>query len=226
MIDPLANFEWPSLYEGYDRACVGYNSDSPHLAYFGSYRPRSDRTLYYRLVECFSAEKRIVDLSPVALLRAMLYWKLYSQHTSESMFKKWSAVGGAFARAAVELPNLYKSLPEELTRNTNEVVELLTALRQYGLPGMQSATTIPVRSTFLHFLYPSTVPIFDRMVLRAVGVAEENANKDLGVFHEYLQFAWSLADKYAPVATTSHSESSLRLLDMALWVIRGQAATM
>lgn len=221
MIDPLASFEWSSLYEGYDRACVGYKSDSLHLAYFGSDRPRSDRTLYYHLVECFSAEKRIADLSPVGLLRAMLYWKLYSQHTSESMFKKWSAVGGAFARAAVELSNLYKSLPEKLNRNPNEVVELLTALRRYGLPGMQSATTIPVRSTFMHFLYPSTVPIFDRMVLRAVGVTEEDANKDLGVFRDYLQFAWRLADKYAPT-TTSHCESSLRLLDMALWVIRGQ----
>jgi hypothetical protein len=76
-------------------------------------------------------------------------------------------------------------------------------------------------NNFLHFVYPSIVPIFDKMVLQAVGIRETNANQKVSVLKEYLPFAWELADRYMHNATVFDNESDVRVIDMALWVGRG-----
>ncbi len=86
---------------------------------------------------------------------------------------------------------------------------------------MASSTAIPVRTTFLHFIYPEVVPIFDRMVLRAIGVWGKNANQSYKVLSEYLPFSWGLAEKYRNQIALTRNESPIRAIDMALWVGRG-----
>jgi hypothetical protein len=220
MDDPLDVFDWPSLYDRYDDCCVRFNPRSLHLACFGADRPASDRALYYRLIDAYSPAGLGRGADPVGAYKAVLYWKLYSQHTTPSKFSKWSA-DGDFDRAAAELPRLLAALPVSLGRDVGAVVELVQSLDAYRLPGMKSRGTVPVRSTFLHFLYPSVVPIFDRMVLRAVGECSRDANRKYDVLRKYLPFAWCLADRYA-TARAGRPESPLRLLDMALWVNRGR----
>jgi hypothetical protein len=224
MDDPLGGFDWASLYGNYDECCAGFNPRTPHLARFGSDRPASDRMLYYRLIAAYSPAGRARESDPVGMYKALLYWKLYSQHTTPSMFRRWCAEGGGFDRATIELPRLLAALPPTLNRDIESVVGVVQGLGKHALPGMQSAATVPVRTTFLHFIFPSSVPIFDRMVLRAVGECGRDANKSYEVLREYLPFAWRLADKYAAVAGIGRSESPLRLLDMALWVNRGAGA--
>jgi|ERR1700675_3443950 len=46
---------------------------------------------------------------------------------------------------------------------------------------MKTSTSLPVRTTLLHVLYPDTVPIFDQMVLKAVGSWYATANQDIAV---------------------------------------------
>lgn len=71
--------------------------------------------------------------------------------------------------------------------------------------------------------YPHVVPIFDRMVLQAVGVNDNKANQSEGVFRRYLPHAWGLADRHGKHAQErfQFQETPLRLVDMALWVKRG-----
>ena len=79
---------------------------------------------------------------------------------------------------------------------------------------------LPVNTTFLHFVYPDIVPIFDKMVLSAVGISDKNANQRIDVLEQYIPFAWELAEKYSP-QLRSFKETPLRLIDMALWAVRG-----
>jgi hypothetical protein len=189
MNDPLDGFDWASLHREYDARCVRYDSRSPHLACFGADRPGSDRELYYRLIYRYSAPARAID--PVGTYQALLYWKLYSQPTAMANLSKWMKEGSELRRAAEkQLPNLLKGLSATLQRRVDVVIAAVRRLGQFRIPGMISTTALPVRTTFLHFIYPSTVPIFDQMVLRAVGVNEEGANRNYQVFQEYLPFAW------------------------------------
>jgi hypothetical protein len=100
------------------------------------------------------------------------------------------------------------------------VIEAIERLSDFELPGMRSDCALPVRTTFLHFIYPSTVPIFDKQVLLAVGVTRKGANKSYAVLREYLPFAWELADRYLTESRVCNREEPLRRIDMALWVIR------
>jgi hypothetical protein len=89
---------------------------------------------------------------------------------------------------------------------------------------MKYYDALPVRTTFLHFLYPTVVPIFDQMVLKAVGAWDTNANHKTSVLKEYLPFAWKLAEKYEQQFSIFPKEGPIRLIDMALWVNRGNGS--
>lgn len=221
MQDPLSAFDWTSLYRRYDETCPRFDSQSPHLARFVSDRPATDRSLYYRLIDCYSPAVRQEDPDPVGLYEALLYWKLYSQGTTAYHLAKMAPGTELRASAAASLPRLLARLPARLDRNVDAIVRTVQALDEYGLPRMTGRCAIPVRSTFLHFLYPSTVSVFDRMVLQAIGVDRKGANQDYSVFRKFVPFAWELADRYAQRATVGHRESPLRLIDMALWMDRG-----
>lgn len=222
MNDSLTGFDWHSLYRRYDGGCGSFDASSTHLTRFASNRPATDRELYYRLVECYSPDNRLTEPDPVGLYESLLYWKLYSQPAARSRISVWLAAGSdARTTLAVTIQRFLSGLPTALDRDIDAVVELVEGLRRFKLPGMVSPGAIPVRSTFLHFLYPQTVPIFDMMVLQAVGVRRHGANHDIQVFREYLPFVWQLANRHGTAAVANDSESALRLMDMALWITRG-----
>ena len=64
-------------------------------------------------------------------------------------------------------------MPSEATLppSVDDILKLVDSSEMKHVPGMASHEALPVRTTFLHLLYPSVVPIFDQMVLRAVGFA-------------------------------------------------------
>lgn len=78
-----------------------------------------------------------------------------------------------------------------------------------------------MRTTFLHFRYPTVVPALHRVVLQAVGVCEDDGNHDIRVLRDYVPFAWDLEERYL-YALNGFTESQVRLIDMALWIVRGQ----
>lgn len=90
---------------------------------------------------------------------------------------------------------------------------------------MKGSDALPVRTTFLHLLYPSVVPIFDKMVLKAVNMWRPGANTDPAVLEAYLPVAWSLADRYEDKLRV-FPETPLRLVDMGLWVLRDSERSM
>jgi hypothetical protein len=214
MSDPLAGFDWPTLYRRYEESCRGLDPYSEHLREMDP-RPTSDRELYQYLVENAAPERR--SRLTVGWLEAMLYWKLYSQPAAVSNIKGWLR-GFPVER----LRQFSAKIPQTIPRDGTKVVDLVKLLDYYRLPGMASTTALPVRTTFLHMFYPNVIPIFDKMVLKAVGAWSDGANQDIGVFREYVPHAWSLADRHAQ-QLVGFSETPLRLADMALWVSRGRS---
>jgi hypothetical protein len=215
MVDPLGNFDWSSLYKRYDERCVRFCAESPLLACFGADRPKTDRELYYRLVQAYEPNGLGRNADPIGVYKALLYWKLYSQPSSN--LSNWEKAG-EFIAATKDLSRLLADLPASLDRDADKVVCWAKQLDNYRLPGMKSSCAIPVRSTFLHFVYPHVVPIFDRMVLRAIGESNRKAT-NYSLFKKYLHFAWNLAERYKDAAV-GRPESPLRLVEMALWVVR------
>jgi len=213
MADPLLSFNWRMLYRRYDAACKRFESRSGHLS--GAIpTPTTDRALYYWLVRTAAPNGGIRPTLDLRWYEALLYWKLYSS-TPDSSVSKWLQrfdIGG-FQR-------LLAQMPETATRNASDILALVEKIGTYQLPGMASPDALPVRTTFLHILYPTVVPIFDKMVLKAVGAWFEGANKRVSMFCQYLPHAWALADKHAQ-GVSGLMESPVRLVDMALWVERG-----
>ena len=222
MRDPLNSFDWSSLYRSYDNRCVGFDRTSVYLSAPEVDRPESDRTLYYQLIKLFSEERRNSIVDPMGIYEALLYWKLYSQSTAQYNLNKWLRQDLAKRNSAQErLLRLFQKLPTTLERNPSTIVELVKWLGEFQLPGIASPSTLPVRTTLLHFLYPSVVPIFDQMVLKAVGAWDKNANHKASVLKDYLPFAWELAEQHAQPISSFTKEGPLRVIDMALWVSRG-----
>jgi len=222
MKDPLNGFDWPSLYQSYDSRCLSFHRTSVYLSAPEVNRPESDRALYYQLVNLFSKERRNSIAEPMGIYEALLYWKLYSQSTASHNLDKWLRQVATKRKSAQErLIRLFKELPTSLEKNPSAIVERVKWLGEFQLPGIASPSTLPVRTTFLHFLYPSVMPIFDQMVLKAVGAWDKDANHKTSVLKEYLPFAWELADKHAQQISSFTKEGPMRVIDMALWVSRG-----
>jgi len=218
MRDPLAGFTWEALYKRYDVMCSRFQLNSPHLDHLGAYAS-SDRALYHLLCSRFQSCERLPGIGDY---EAMLYWKLYSNPQALGNLR-------AFLRAnqkqrmevADRFTALVAAMPSAIEQDADEIVGLIKWIGSFQLLGMKSPTALPMRTTFLHFRYPTVVPILDKMVLQAVGVREEDANHDIGVLREYLPFAWGLADRHAS-KLEGFSETRVRLTDMALWIVRGK----
>lgn len=79
--DPLPGFAWETLHPRYNDLCLRsgrFNPDSEMLAVFGD-RPRTDRELYYHLVDAMYGGLAGHGERALGYYRAMVYWKLYSQ---------------------------------------------------------------------------------------------------------------------------------------------------
>ena len=216
MRDPLEGFDWATLYERYDAKCTRFRPDSEWLQ---AVRPHvsSDRALYCYLNGQLSSAVGLGWRMTVGNYMAMLYWKLYSQPAALANLGSWLAPDQRVRESPI-LTRLVAALPASLERNVELIQELVRTVGRFGVFGMKSG--LPVRTTFLHFLYPNIVPIFDQMVLKAVGAWHKGANQKLDALREYIPFAWQLADQHTR-QLTGFPETPVRLVDMALWVVRG-----
>lgn len=223
MRDPLTRFNWSSLYADYDRQCQTFKAASPFLECFGPHPPSTDRGLYYQLVNLYAdADERSRTRDAVSVYEALLYWKLYSQPAAVSNIHRWLRADNSVRnRAREQLGRLFQQIPNFVERTAPTVLELVDWLEDFQLPGMASPGALPVRTTFLHFMYPEVVPIFDMMVLKAVGAWARNANHDVAVLREYLPFAWELTARYSDALAEFSNETPVRAMDMALWLSRG-----
>jgi len=224
MNDPLPDFDWTTLYERYDAGCNRYKSSSRCLDRFGADRPTSDRSLYYRLIECYAPSARTTDPDMIGTYKALLYWKLYStQGNTGTNIIDWLAPGSEGRHSAqLQLPKLLCNLPPSLGRDAQHMTNLVQELPQIHGMGSSTRCSLPVRTTFLHFLYPSTVPIFDQNVLKAVSRWDKGAIQDFAKLEEYLTFAWRLADHYSVPSSIGTKDGPLGRIEMALWVNRGE----
>jgi hypothetical protein len=221
LTDPLSKFDWPSLYVKYDALCERFDPTTAFLDSF-SPRPESDRMLYYALVDRFTSE----PLSPAGIsietYEAMLYWKLYSQPAAVANTCKPLRANLGLRKATGEsLRTLSAKLPRTMSKDSNFLVDLTRSFNAFAIWGMKSSTALPVRTTFLHVLQPAVVPIFDKQVLLAVGVTDRNANQSLRFLSTYIPHAWSLANLYSEACSVFQKETDVRLVDMAMWVVRG-----
>lgn len=174
----------------------------------------TDRALYYWLTQTAALNGGKRPLLELPWYEALLYWKLYSS-TPSARITSW------LRRFSVErFHQLLAQMPETVPRDVDHILALVKVIGRYQVPGMTSSDALPVRTTFLHILYPNVVSIFDRMVLKAVGAWFEGANKKIAVLRQYLPHSWGLADKYAH-QFSGFNESPVRLVDMALWIERG-----
>jgi hypothetical protein len=224
MTDALSNFDWSTLYSRYDATCKRFDQTSVYLSAYDSSRPLTDRELYYRLIDSLSAGKRKSLGEPITIYEALLYWKLYSQRVTNSNLQLWLRQDIAKRqRIQEELRRLFESLPIHLEKRSDAVVDAVKSLGAYQIPGMgkSKSAALPVRTTLLHFVYPSVVPVFDQMVLKSVDLWFKDANKKLPVLERYLPVAWELAERYTRVMPQFPNESPIRVIDMALWVARG-----
>jgi len=209
MNDPLKKFNWRILHNDYDDLCGRFDNNE-YLEYF-EVQPSSDRELYYFLIRGFSKDVNL------GIYKAMFYWKLYSQP---------AAIANILGRidnhkdTENKLIILLSKLPSKIERNIDKIVKLIQ-INEFSIFGMGSPDSFPVRTTFLHFVYPEIIPVFDEMVLQAVGIDENNANHNIQILKEYIPFAWKLADKYKNQFNKDWQETPIRLIDMALWVNRG-----
>jgi hypothetical protein len=218
MDDPLENFDWARLCTRYDATCHGFDPSVSHLAALTP-TPQSDRDLYYRLVDSIHAKPGGTSQMSIGLYEAILYWKLYSNGLARGNVARW-LVPRERTTISQGLDRLMGSLPYKIGRDVDCIIAMIKQIGEYSLVGMKSDTSLPVRTTFLHFLFPDVVPIFDKMVLQAVGITDKAANKDIGVLTRYVPFAWCLADRYS-AHFSGFRETPVRLIDMALWVSRG-----
>ncbi len=225
MRNPVKDFDWDTLYARYDRACKRFDSQRPSL-YATEPKPKNDRELYYLLVDRAENELLSKKLISLGTYEPILYWKFYSQPAAAKRVCTRIRQDGSMQKS-IERSLVNLNLPDKssLKRDLPSMRELYKSIDDSckQMHGLKSSTAIPARSTLLHFLFPNVVPIFDSQVLLAVGVTQKNANKKYKYLFDYIPFAWELASDNAIIPRKGWRETPLRLLDMALWVIRGNA---
>jgi len=219
MRDPLERFDWSTLYARYDRLSKDFKSTSLALRIFQP-RPKSERQLYSRLLEQVSDEKNRSTGISLETYEAVLYWKYYSQPLALKICDHLRNHSDR-SRLQAELTNLSQLLPTVMTRDKIRILEQIGNLGNTTLPGIVSYEALPTRTTLLHMIYPEVVPIFDKMVLKAVGAWDNSyANRSRKRFKKYLEHVWQLVDRYRYSFPPELKETPIRLIDMALWVIR------
>lgn len=214
MKDSLADFDWAKLEEKYKNECEGkYQSMRRHFDVFTP-SPQNELDLYRWICSRFTDERATgVRLDTY---RAMLFWKLYS--TGLKHFQRLGKDESPQQRTQDSLRSL--NLPDHIDKNLDTIVQLANRLYECQLYAMGDCNRYAVRTTFLHFAYPSVIPILDKMTLRAVG--RKDANMDDPLLREYVAHVRTLAGRYAErFAETKLDFTPVRLVEMALWVHRG-----
>jgi hypothetical protein len=222
MYNPIGrSFNWKSLYDIYDKTSYRFDPTVPYL-YIFTEKPKNDRFLYYMIVKKVKDEMNKIGYISLGTYEAILYWKLCSQPAAVANVCK--TIRNDKDRQVIldkELRRCIPKLPKSIKNDVKVIKNLYDFFDNYGchLFGVKNSCSLPTRSTLFHFLYPETVPIFDKQVLLAVGVTEKDANQNRNRLYEYTQFVWEESIKLN--IPQDWPESPIRLFDMALWVIRG-----
>jgi hypothetical protein len=176
----------------------------------------SERELYYRVVESIRAE--LVTPSGIGLgsYLAILYFKNYWLPPAVAKTAgKISNSASLQIKTKEKLLHLSGELCQLKNPSFEDIPLLLARVRGFSLHGMAAPTSLPTQSTFLHFLYPSLVPIFDKFTVGAVG---EKYDPEDGIFPRYVQHVHKLATKYHCEFAKSMLETPIRAVEMALWI--------
>ena len=230
MNDPLADFDWMKLQETYDartQPCYEKKRNllSQSVNNIRRFLPHTiERDLYHSMVGAVQRQSCNFTTINADFYTAIVFWKLYS--TSLKVPHELMRNASLFNNVQKKLDKISRNFPDVLERDVDRIIELVHYFDEYVIYGMKSSTTLPMRTTFLHFLYPDVVPIFDRMVLQAVGFekcAAKAATKDISSLRKYILHAWALVDRYRDIMPKGVRETPVRMLDMALWVHRGDA---
>ena len=222
MTDPLKDFEWHTLPESYDDRARRYNPNIEYLDCFNP-RPQSERECYLSLCDQVARDLKTDDGISVATYTAIMYWKLYSQRAAIHNICRRIRNDEARSEQLRPILNLFSDefRDRDPPKEPDAIIDLIHLIDAFAPFGMAATTALPARTTFLHFVYPSVVPIFDKQVLLAVGIDHKDANKDIEVLRQYIPFAWHLTHKHHNTfAEYGYPETPLRLIDMALWVTR------
>ena len=220
MIDRLDDFDWDSLYDQYDERCLKtsrFNHNASALRCFTPI-PKTDRDLYYSLISRISNEREAGSLMSLQSYTAIVYWKMYSTSPKiNNDIEKDISLREQLRNRLIS----FKKYPAVIEKQRNLISDLVQRTLDIGLYGMR----LPVCTTVLHYLYPDVVPIFDQMILRAVGYDKEKIkvkrlNQSQALYNEYLEFHWSMIKKYA-IKIKNFKENPVRAIEMALWVGRG-----
>ncbi len=219
MTDPLGQFDWTCLHEEYDKQCRKggrFNPNYPAIKDIAG-KHDTDRELYYSLVDMIKEQRQISGFMSLRTYEAIIYWKMYSTSPQTNIVIR----GNPEVRMSL-VQELYRlsDFPEDVSRDVKMIRDLVDQMLDIHLYGMG----LPVCTTVLHFMYPKTIPIFDRMILEGVGFDEEDIkkkklNQDRRLFAEYAEHNWELSEKYTK-HFVSLRESPTRAIDMALWVTR------
>ena len=220
MSDPLQDFNWHTLYQAYDHLARRYDPNIEYLDIFNP-RPQSLRACYLGLCAEVASELNTGGDISVATYTAIMYWKLYFLPLAIA------SICGTIRKDEACRERLRPMLhhfsdefgDRDPPKDPEDIIDLIHLIGEFEAHGMKSDTALPTRATFLHFIYPKVVPIFDKQVLLAVGIDHKGANTDIDVLRQYIPFARRLTHKHRNTfAEYGYKETPLRLIDMALWV--------
>lgn len=211
--DPSSGFDWSGLYRRYDDLCTRFSSAVPQLVLpeddSVTELPHTDRNLYYRLTKSFRCVRSYDPDRAAHVYTAMLYWKHYWNHRRLPVLTSWGR------EAREPLRRLLNALPTRLDRNLIGVIKTVEATN--AVPGMAGKGALATKTTFLHFMYPDAVPVFDRIAVSGAGadIAAANKMEDL---EEYIKNVWRLTARHRAECSSFTQETPLRVIEMALWV--------
>ncbi len=235
-INPLGQFNWNAniIANDYDTHAdiKRFKSNLHYLDEIFDPLPETDRQLYSLLIDRVQNEFHNESLMELETYAGIVYWKLYSQPMALRRLigpmlqssEAWAPEVEGDIRTMLIYLQLENILPFEISKKAQTVIDLVTSFNYLPctLRGMTSPAALPMRMTFLHFVYPDIVPLFDKMVLRALGVSRKNASNQIDCLYGCIDKLYSLEQQYldeiVPISNTLDI-GYLRALDMALWVM-------